>query len=67
MPDVGVMSGEIVGHGAPDRFPLPAPARSVPAGSGGKAARSGETGEGDEVSLREVYVNEMYGGSREVR
>jgi HlyD family secretion protein len=42
-----------------DNFPLPgpppAPARSVPAESGGKAARSGETGgEGDAVSLRDA-------------
>ncbi len=33
-------------HADPLPNPLPAPARSVPAESGGKAARSGETGEG---------------------
>ncbi len=33
-------------EGLPHPNPLPAPARSVPAESGGKAARSGETGEG---------------------
>ncbi len=37
--------------------PLPAPARNVPAESGSKAARSGETGEGADVSLRDVCHN----------
>ncbi|MHB1291653.1 MAG: phospholipid carrier-dependent glycosyltransferase [Sulfuricella sp.] len=36
--------------------PLPAPARSVPAESGSKAARSGETGEGAKVSLRDDRI-----------
>ncbi len=39
---------------SPHPGPLPAPARSVPAESGSKAARSGETGEGDDVPLRGV-------------
>ncbi|BCB27752.1 laccase domain protein [Sulfurimicrobium lacus] len=43
-----------------DRFPHPspppAPARGVPAGIGSKAAQSGETGEGDEGSLRESQI-----------
>ncbi|MDP2695133.1 MAG: class I SAM-dependent methyltransferase [Gallionella sp.] len=42
------------------RSPLPVPAGGIPAASGSKAARTGETGEGANESLRELHLKEAF-------